>query len=370
MTTPWQPHGNVHSLSGFAITQLVPKVSGVYGLHNQHQQLFIGEAADLREALLLHWHGSDKLFRGHQPTHFSFEICDTETRAQRAQSLIASHQPAIQALQLLTLAERPSAKPKRRSILRFNSDAGETLVAPQWPQAQISHDAIGAGPRQYYSRAQLATVLALFIVTAGLAGFLGFVSGQKIRTHRLAAMELAQARRPVLAYMTAETPLSSDGDGAALSQDASGADAKPIAQAAQPASETAVQPVQIASAAPTSGEASAAIRKQPTAVAPVSSPQPAAPESKEASAPAVSQEASSNNWSVQVGATQEQKAAQQLLDRLKSKGFDAYIVEADLDSGRWYRLRVGRFATQQEAEANRQALQTKENLRNAFVTAK
>ena len=368
MTTPWQPQGNVHSLSGFAITQLVPKVSGVYGLHNQHQQLFIGEAADLREALLLHWHESDKLFRGQQPTHFSFEICDAEVRAQRAQSLIASHQPAIQALQLLTLADRTNAKPKRRSILRFNNDAGETLVAPQWPQAQISHDA--SPPRQYFSRGQLATVLALFMVTAGLAGFLGYVSGQKIRTHRLAAMELARAPRPVLAYMTAEASLASDGDGPVLSRDASGADPKPIATAAQPASEATAQPVQIASAAPTSGEASAAIRKQPTAVAPVSRPQPAAPESKEASVPAVSPEASSNNWSVQVGATQEQKAAQQLLDRLKSKGFDAYIVEADLDSGRWYRLRVGRFATQQEAETNRQALQSKENLRNAFVTAK
>jgi cell division protein FtsN len=35
-----------------------------------------------------------------------------------------------------------------------------------------------------------------------------------------------------------------------------------------------------------------------------------------------------------------------------AKGFDAYVQQADIPSkgGTWYRVRVGRYATQQDAE--------------------
>jgi len=63
-------------------------------------------------------------------------------------------------------------------------------------------------------------------------------------------------------------------------------------------------------------------------------------------------------------------AAQRLEEKLKSKGFDAFIVEAEIESGRWHRVRVGRFSSSQEAEKTRKDLQSKENLANAFVTGK
>jgi len=366
MTTPWQPQGNVHTLDEANITRLVPRVSGVYGLHNQHQQLFLGEAADLRETLLLHWQESAKLFRGRQPTHFAFEVCDAETRAQRAQRLIAVYRPAVQALQLLSFTTIPTAKSTRKSTVPFTASTDAATTLPQWPQAAITGDA--HGPRKYFSRAQFATLIALFIVTAGVSGYLGVVTGQNIGARRGASFELTSMRRPILAYLTTD-PTQSDGDVVAASSNDSDPDRKPNDATPSTASDLQL-PVQVASAASADDAVATATAKRAVAVTPVSATQPPAAESKQPATQAVSQEASANNWSVQIAATQDQRAAQQLQDNLKNKGFDAYIVEADLNSGRWHRLRVGRFGSQEEAEAARQTLQSKENIRNAFVTAK
>lgn len=340
MTTPWQPTGNVHRLDEAIIANQVLAESGVYGLHNGHQQLFIGEAADLRAALLLHCHESRKFFRGRQPTHFAFEICDAETRAQRAQALIAAHRPAVRSPQPSSFANLSMTKQKI-------SAGGEPITTPEWPEATQSNP--GEARPKYLSRGQLATLLLLSMVTAGFAGYLGVLAGQQIAERRIAVLQWAEYQRKTQERQVAaaaENPLANGeparADGATVTDPST-----PPAQVVQASNVSATA---AAAAAEAGASQTAATENKPTARS----------ESKLADAP----------WSVQIAATQDQSAAEKLQSKLKEKGFDAYIVEAELASGRWYRLRVGRFNARQEADATQQALLAKANIRDAFVTGK
>jgi cell division septation protein DedD len=56
------------------------------------------------------------------------------------------------------------------------------------------------------------------------------------------------------------------------------------------------------------------------------------------------------------------------VDRLNSKGYKAFLVEADVEGRTWYRVRVGPFNDREEAETLRQTLQVKEGISDAFLT--
>jgi cell division septation protein DedD len=59
-----------------------------------------------------------------------------------------------------------------------------------------------------------------------------------------------------------------------------------------------------------------------------------------------------------------------LVDRLKNKGYNAYVSEAQNKGKTWYRVNVGRFNNRDEAEKTVEALRTKENHSKAFVASK
>ncbi len=69
---------------------------------------------------------------------------------------------------------------------------------------------------------------------------------------------------------------------------------------------------------------------------------------------------------VQVAATKSRKAAQREVARLKRAGVDAYLVEPGR-GGRFYKIRVGRFATRAEAETAARALLRKKLIREYFL---
>lgn len=360
MAAPWQPQGHCHPFEGAVVERIVPADSGVFGLHTRRQQLFIGEAADLHEALLLHRKEAAKLFRGRQPSYFSFELCETTLRASRAQALIAEYHPSIQALQLLSLATLPPARSKRKATENDADQAKISAAMPQWPEAPTAGEPDPTPKPSYFSRSQLVMLGLSFIVTAAASGFCGFMAGQKIAERRQAALQLAAARRPVLAYMANEaSPAEPGSEGTAKDTGATESDSSAENGAPPP-------PLQVVSATTHAGEAPAAKIK----VSAANVTQPDTADAKPSLLPAAKKEPSTNTWSVQISATQDQAAAQLLQDKLKGKGFDAFIVEAEINSGHWYRVRVGRFSSSQEAEKTRQDLQSKENLASAFVTGK
>jgi cell division septation protein DedD len=73
-------------------------------------------------------------------------------------------------------------------------------------------------------------------------------------------------------------------------------------------------------------------------------------------------------WYVQVNAFPDEKSGQIWVDRLKNKGYNAYLTEGRNQGKLWYRVRVGRYGSREEAEKIAEVLKTKENLTKAFAT--
>jgi len=57
-------------------------------------------------------------------------------------------------------------------------------------------------------------------------------------------------------------------------------------------------------------------------------------------------------WSVQIHATRDEKAAQQLVRKLRDQGYVPLVSKIVRDGEVWYRVRVGSFANSEEARAS------------------
>jgi len=79
---------------------------------------------------------------------------------------------------------------------------------------------------------------------------------------------------------------------------------------------------------------------------------------------------SGKNWRAQVNAYPDERSARLIADRLKSKGYNAYVSEGQNQGKTWYRVSVGRYTSRDEADKTLEALRNKENFPKAFVTSK
>ena len=79
---------------------------------------------------------------------------------------------------------------------------------------------------------------------------------------------------------------------------------------------------------------------------------------------------SGKNWRAQVNAYPDERSARLIADRLKSKGYNAYVSEVQNQGKTWYRVSVGRYTSRDEADKTLEALRNKENFSKAFVTSK
>ena len=73
---------------------------------------------------------------------------------------------------------------------------------------------------------------------------------------------------------------------------------------------------------------------------------------------------------MQVNAVPDERAAKVWVDRLRSKGYNAYMTEVNDKGKLWYRVRVGRYGTREEADKMVDSLKTKENLAAVFATSR
>lgn len=78
-----------------AIHAYAPAVSGVYGISNAREWIYIGEADDIRGALLSHLQDS---VMSRRPTGFVFEICERAKRPGRQDRLVLEYEPACNRL--------------------------------------------------------------------------------------------------------------------------------------------------------------------------------------------------------------------------------------------------------------------------------
>jgi cell division protein FtsN len=75
-------------------------------------------------------------------------------------------------------------------------------------------------------------------------------------------------------------------------------------------------------------------------------------------------------WRAQVNAFPDDRSAKQLVERLKNKGYNAYVTEVENRGKTWYRVSVGRYSSREQAEKAVDALKSKENYTKAFAATK
>ncbi len=76
-----------------AIWREAPSCSGVYGLSNAQEWIYVGETDNIQERLLDHLGNRGPFQDGGRATGFSFEECPAEERVERQRRLIAELEP-------------------------------------------------------------------------------------------------------------------------------------------------------------------------------------------------------------------------------------------------------------------------------------
>lgn len=76
-----------------AIRTYAPMASGVYGISNAREWIYIGETDDIRDALLTHLNENESPLMKSAPAGFVFEVCDRARRSIRQDRLVDEYSP-------------------------------------------------------------------------------------------------------------------------------------------------------------------------------------------------------------------------------------------------------------------------------------
>ena len=197
---------------------------------------------------------------------------------------------------------------------------------------------------------QLFALIFGFLVTSALIFLFGIWVGRDITERRLAQEErIVRVPIPIQPAATEETK-SPDVDLAFYEQ----LKEKALRRLQEEAAASTPTPGRVA-AVPTQARA-------PMAAPPKPAPQAAAARSEEPRA-----DWADAGWTVQVNATTNPQQATDLAHILRTKGYDAYTVQAPMRGQTWYRVRVGRFPSREKAKELETRLKS-DGMENAYVT--
>lgn len=70
-----------------------PTASGVYGISNAREWIYIGETDNIQGALLAHLHDAGASLMQRQPTGFVYEVCEIARRPGRQDRLVTEYNP-------------------------------------------------------------------------------------------------------------------------------------------------------------------------------------------------------------------------------------------------------------------------------------
>jgi cell division septation protein DedD len=74
-------------------------------------------------------------------------------------------------------------------------------------------------------------------------------------------------------------------------------------------------------------------------------------------------------WTVQANPTRSREEAEALSRRLEGRGYDAVVVRVPRDGDVWYRVRIGRYQTPEQATEAMQRLREREGVPHVFVAS-
>jgi len=225
----------------------------------------------------------------------------------------------------------------------------------------------GKDNRFYFSRGQMVLLGSAFTVASLIIFVLGVFVGQGIEGRKLMKKEEPLVRIPVTPAAPESSAAPAPGKneftfneslpkpGAAVAS----ADEKPIA--AKPAEKVARVETKEARSAAAGAPAKASGRKLEKAVN--------ATKKSETAANAAAQD-QGKGWRAQVNAFPDERSAQLVVDRLKDKGYNAYVTEVENRGKTWYRVNVGKYGSRDEADKMVELLRTKENFPKAFAATR
>lgn len=83
-----------HTLSPMGIRAYAPVASGVYGISNASEWIYIGESDNIQIALQHYLQDVDTSIGEPQSTGFVFEVCHPSKRVARQDRLVCEYEPA------------------------------------------------------------------------------------------------------------------------------------------------------------------------------------------------------------------------------------------------------------------------------------
>jgi cell division septation protein DedD len=197
-----------------------------------------------------------------------------------------------------------------------------------------------------------------FLILLGLVG----LSGAVFALGLVAGYEMARQSQPDMSQISSTYPLPNPPENpAAVSEMSPAAEASPAVAAAP-----VHRPIPIKPPEPAIGESHPAARTSPATVARVKPPpeapavarpssedEPTDEDSENASAPAAPPHLppGAKPYNIQIEAVMDKSGADEMVSRLKSLGYNAQEVKTPLNGQTWYRVRVGPYASAEEATA-------------------
>lgn len=83
------------SFTDSSVRDHAPRLSGVYGVSNAAEWIYIGESDNIQESLLEHLREVSTPLLARRPTGFVFEISECAKRAARQNRLVREYEPAF-----------------------------------------------------------------------------------------------------------------------------------------------------------------------------------------------------------------------------------------------------------------------------------
>jgi len=224
----------------------------------------------------------------------------------------------------------------------------------------------GKENRFYFSRSQMVLLGAAFTVASLIIFVLGIFVGKGIEGRKLQKKEEPLVRIPIKpgAQESSAAPAPQQrneityNDALPKAAAASVSEEKPTpAKAEKVAAAATKQNIKSEAPPPSEKKAENGARTEEN--------------SKKAEAPAPAEPANQGRtWRAQVNAFPDDRSAKQIVDRLRNKGYNAYVTEVENRGKTWYRVNVGKYSSRDEADKMAELLRNKENYPKAFAASR
>jgi cell division septation protein DedD len=230
----------------------------------------------------------------------------------------------------------------------------------------------GKDGRFYFSRGQMVLLGAAFTLASLIIFVLGVFVGKELEGRKFVKQDEPLVKIPIKPSAAEPSPAPAVPSKNEITFNDSPPKQAVAAVAADEPRATA-KPAKVAKAE--AKESAGAKREEPPAVK-VSdkNSEKAAPALETAKKIETVETADSRNsgsvWRAQVNAFPDERSAKQIVDRLKNKGYNAYVTEVENRGKNWYRVSVGKYNSREEADKMAELLRNKENYPKAFAASR